>query len=50
MKYISYNWTLALKIFNWKEKESARLPNTYGARLYTLIKKEREKGERERER
>ena len=34
MKYISYNWTLALKIFNWKEKENARLPNTYGARLY----------------
>ena len=25
---------LALEIFNWKEKENARLPNTYGARLY----------------
>ena len=36
MKYINYNWTLALKIFNWKEKENARLPNTYGARLYSL--------------
>ena len=34
MKYISLNWTLALKIFNWKEKENARLPDTYGARLY----------------
>ena len=34
MKYISLNWTLALKIFNWKEKENARLPNTHGARLY----------------
>ena len=31
--YYSYNWTLALKIFNWKEKENARLPSTYGARL-----------------
>ena len=28
---------LALKIFNWKEKENARLPNTYGARLYIYI-------------
>ena len=36
MKYISLNWTLALKIFNWKEKENARLPNTYGARLYII--------------
>ena len=27
---------LALKIFNWKEKESAQLPNTYGARLYII--------------
>ena len=34
MKYISLNWTLALKIFNWKEKENARVPNTYGTRLY----------------
>ena len=25
---------LALEIFNWKEKKNARLPNTYGARLY----------------
>ena len=25
---------LALEIFNWKEKENARLLNTYGARLY----------------
>ena len=24
------------KIFNWKEKENARLPNTYGARLYIV--------------
>ena len=29
---------LALKIFNWKEKESAQLPNTYGARLYVKTK------------
>ena len=28
---------LALKIFNWKEKENARLPTTYGARLYFYI-------------
>ena len=28
---------LALEIFNWKEKENARLPNTYGARLYFLF-------------
>ena len=27
---------LALEIFNWKEKENARLPNTYGARLYNM--------------
>ena len=27
------------KIFNWKEKEIARLPNTYGARLYTERKR-----------
>ena len=25
------------KIFNWKEKENARLPNTYGARLYNEL-------------
>ena len=37
MKYLSYNWTLALKIFNWNEKENARLPNTYVARLYNII-------------
>ena len=37
MKYISKNWTLALKIFNCKEKENARLPNTYGARLYIRL-------------
>ena len=36
MKYIRLNWTLALKIFNWKEKENVRLPNTYGARLYII--------------
>ena len=40
MKYISLNWTLALKIFNWKEKENARLPNTYGARLYCKLKRQ----------
>ena len=34
MKYISLNWTRCFKIFNWKEKENARRPNTYGARLY----------------
>ena len=38
MEYISLNWTLALKIFNWKEKENARLPNTYGAQLYFHIR------------
>ena len=27
---------LALEIFNWKEKENVRLPNTYGARLYSV--------------
>ena len=37
MKYISLNWTLALKIFSWKEKENARLPNTYGARLFSVL-------------
>ena len=26
-----------LKVFNWKEKENARLPNTYGTRLYYPI-------------
>ena len=34
MKHISLNWDARFKIFNWKEKENARLPNTYGARLY----------------
>ena len=35
MKYISLNWTLA--VYNWKEKENARLPNSYGARLYYIL-------------
>ena len=36
MKYISLNWTLALKFSIGKKKKIARLPNTYGVRLYTL--------------
>ena len=35
MKYINLVRIEALKVFNWKEKENARLPNTYGARLYS---------------
>ena len=37
MKYISLNWTLALKFSIRKKRENARLPNTYGARLYIYI-------------
>ena len=37
MKYISLNLDARFKNFNWKEKENARLPNTYGARLYVCI-------------
>ena len=40
MKYISLNWTLALKFSIGKKKENARLPNTYGARLYIYISHE----------
>ena len=34
MKYISLNWTLALKFSIGKKKENVRLPNTSGAQLY----------------